>query len=116
MGLWLTLDLTRVTHSCKNMPMMSTKQRAEVIGNKIRSARKRRGISQVGLAQLLAERYGTEAERERRTLVNNETGKYAPRLHRLQAIAEALETPLDYFAVEEGGDGDGEPVPFREAV
>lgn len=96
--------------------MMTTTERAEIVGNKIRAARKRKGMSQVELARQLAERYGTDPERERRTLVNNETGRYSPRLHRLQAIAEATEQPLEFFAVDEGGDGDGEAVPFREAV
>ena len=96
--------------------MMTTKERAQIVGKRIVAARKRKGMSQVDLARVLAERYDREPESMRRTLVNNETGKYSPRLHLLQAIAEATGQPLEFFAVEEGGDGDGEAVPFREAV
>lgn len=71
-------------------------------------------MSQVQLARRLAERYGTEPERERRTLVNNETGKNEPRLHRLQAIAEITQQPLEFFSVGEGS-GDGTAQPFRSA-
>jgi transcriptional regulator with XRE-family HTH domain len=94
--------------------MLTTRERAKAIGNRIRAARKRRGMSQVQLARKLAERYGRDPESVRRTLVNNETGKYAPRLHFLQAIAEATDTPLDFFAVGEAGDD--EPDPFQEAA
>lgn len=96
--------------------MLTTKERAQKVGERIVAARKRKGMSQVDLSKALAERYGREPESVRRTLVNNETGKYSPRLHFLQAIAEATEQPLEFFAVDAGGDGDGEPVPFREAV
>lgn len=96
--------------------MLTTKERAQAVGRRIVAARKRKGMSQVELAKALAERYGRDSESVRRTLVNNETGKYSPRFHFLEAIAEATGQPLEFFAVEEGGDGDGEPVPFREAV
>ena len=96
--------------------MMTTKERAQAVGARIVAARKRKGMSQVDLAKALAKRYGRDSESVRRTLVNNETGKYSPRLHFLEAIAEATEQPLEFFAVEEGGDANGEPVPFREAV
>jgi transcriptional regulator with XRE-family HTH domain len=89
---------------------MTTKERAKAVGEKIVLARKRRGMSQVDLATVLAAKYGKEPETIRRSLVNNETGKYAPRLHMLQAIAEATEHSLDFFAVE-GADASG--VPFR---
>jgi len=89
--------------------MLTTKQRAAMVGERIVSARKRKGMSQVDLAVALAARYGKESETVRRSLVNNETGKYAPRLHMLQAIAEATGQPLEFFtAVEDGGT----PVPF----
>jgi transcriptional regulator with XRE-family HTH domain len=92
--------------------MLTTKERAKAVGDKIIAARKRKGMSQVDLAKRLAERYGTDPESERRSLGNNERGSYAPRLHRLQAIAEATEQPLEFFAVEEDGDG----RPFRDAA
>jgi transcriptional regulator with XRE-family HTH domain len=94
--------------------MMTTKERAQFVGERIVAARKRKGMSQVDLAKRLAERYGRDSESMRRTLVNNETGKYSPRLHLLQAIAEATDQPLEFFAVE--GDGDGQSPPFRAAV
>ncbi len=96
--------------------MLTTKERAKAVGERIVAARKRLGMSQVDLAKQLAERYGRDSESVRRTLVNNETGKYSPRLHFLEAIAEATSQPLEFFAVEDGGDGDGATVPFREAV
>lgn len=67
------------------------------IGERIRSARKRKGISQVQLSEALAERFGGGAENIRRSLVNNEQGKYAPRMRTLEAIAEITGQPLDYF-------------------
>ncbi len=96
--------------------MLTTKERAKAVGERIIAARKRMGMSQVALATKLAERYDTDPETMRRSLGNNERGEYAPRLHRLQAIAEATSQPLEFFAVEEDGDGDGAPVPFRAAV
>jgi transcriptional regulator with XRE-family HTH domain len=96
--------------------MLTTKERAQAVGERIVAARKRKGMSQVDLAKSLAERYGRDSESVRRTLVNNETGRYSPRLHFLEAIAEATDQPLEFFAVEDLGDGDGDPVPFREAV
>lgn len=93
--------------------MLSKKERSRLVGQKIIQARKSKGLSQVGLATKLAKRYGTDPESERRTLGNNERGAYEPRLHRLEAIAEATEQPLEFFAVEEGN-GDGEQ-PFRPA-
>jgi transcriptional regulator with XRE-family HTH domain len=92
--------------------MLSTKERAKIVGDRIVSARKRKGMSQVDLAAKLAERYGREPESIRRSLVNNETGKYTPRLHMLQAIAEATEQPLEFFTAEE----DGGDEPFRDAA
>lgn len=98
------------------MHMLSTKERAQRVGERIVSARKRKGMSQVELSKRLAVKYGREPESVRRTLVNNETGKNTPRLHFLASIAEITEQPLEFFAVEESGDGDGGPVSFCEAV
>lgn len=81
-----------------------------MVGERIVAARKRKGMSQVDLAVVLAARYGKESETVRRSLVNNETGKYAPRLHMLQAIAEATEQPLEFFTVA-SEDGDLRPFP-----
>lgn len=92
--------------------MLSAKERARVVGERIVAARKRKGMSQVDLAVALARRYGRESESVRRSLVNNETGKYAPRLHMLQAIAEETEQPLEFFTAEE----DGGERPFRDAA
>ncbi len=92
--------------------MLTTKERAHQVGKRIIAARKRKGMSQVELAKRLAERYEADPETMRRSLGNNERGEYAPRLHRLQAIAEITEQPLEFFAVEEGGDGS----PFRDAA
>lgn len=93
---------------------MTTKERAQAVGKRIVAARKRRGMSQGQLARILAERYGREPESVRRTLWNNETGKNTPRLHFLEAIAEATGQPLEFFAVEEGGGADGKAVPFPD--
>lgn len=95
--------------------MLTKKERARLVGERIIAARKLQGMSQVALATRLAQRYGTDSESERRTLGNNERGAYEPRLHRLEAIAEATEQPLAFFAVEEGN-GDGSDRPFREAA
>lgn len=84
---------------------MTTKERARVVGERIVAARNRKGISQVDLAKRLAARYGKEPETVRRSLVNNETGRYAPRLHMLQAIAEETEQPLEFFTVAEDDGG-----------
>lgn len=92
---------------------MSSEERARLLGERIVSARKRKGMSQVQLASILAERYGTDTETIRRSLGNNERGVYAPRLHRLQAIADATDQPLEFFSVGEGN-GDGDPPPFRD--
>lgn len=94
--------------------MLTKKERAKLVGERIVAARKRKGLSQVELSKRLAEKYGTDPESERRTLGNNERGTYEPRLHRLEAIAEATSQPLEFFAVEEGN-GDG-GRPFREAA
>jgi len=83
---------------------MTTKERARLIGERIVAARSRKGMSQVDLSKALALRYDRDPESVRRSLVNNETGKYAPRLHTLQAIADATDQPLEFFAVEENGD------------
>lgn len=93
--------------------MVGAKDRARQVGERIVAARKRAGMSQVQLAEKLAARYGSDTETMRRSLGNNERGTYAPRLHRLEAIAEATGQPLEFFAVEgESGDGDG-ARPFR---
>lgn len=67
------------------------------IGGQIVAARKRKGMSQRDLAAALVERFGGEVDSMRRSLVNNETGKYAPRMRTLEAIAEITEQPLDFF-------------------
>ena len=38
-----------------------------------------------------------EPETVRRSLVNNETGKHAPRLQTLELIAEITDQPLEFF-------------------
>jgi transcriptional regulator with XRE-family HTH domain len=86
---------------------MTTKERARLIGERIVAARGSKGMSQVDLAKALAAKYDRDPESVRRSLVNNETGKYAPRLHTLQAIADATGQPLEFFAVE----GDSEKRP-----
>lgn len=87
------------------------------IGQRIVAARRRKGMSQVDLAAALAERFGSggrnAVETARRALVNNETGKNAPRLGRLEAIAEITEQPLAFFVSSEG---DTIPEPFRDAA
>lgn len=85
------------------------KERARRIGERIVSARKRKGMSQVKLAEAIAERSGLDPESARRSLVNNETGKFAPRLRTLEAIAEITEQPLDFFV----GSSEDDPRPFR---
>jgi transcriptional regulator with XRE-family HTH domain len=122
-GTPLVQVLTRESFPCITLHVLTTKERAKAVGERIVAARKRKGMSQVDLATKLAEMYGwpeksdsADPETMRRSLGNNERGSYAPRLHRLQAIAEATGQPLEFFAVDEGGDGDGEPVPFSEAV
>lgn len=83
--------------------------RNERIGNQIRRARKRQGMSQRRLAELIAERAGIEPETARRSLVNNETGKYAPRVRTLEVIAEITEQPLEFFL----GSPEVDPAPDR---
>ena len=108
--------LTRESFTCITVHVLTTKERAKAVGERIVAARKRKGMSQVELATKLAERYSTDPETIRRSLGNNERGEYAPRLHRLQAIAEATGQPLEFFAVEEEAPGDADGRPFREAV
>lgn len=114
--------MTRATYPCINQLVLTTKERAKAVGERIIAARKRRGMSQVDLATRLAEMYGwpekpdsADPETMRRSLGNNERGSYAPRLHRLQAIAEATGQPLEFFAVD-GDNGDGIAEPFRGAA
>lgn len=78
-------------------PMETTRERAERIGDRIRAARKRRGMSQRQLAELIAARAGIEPETARRSLINHETGRFAPRLRTLEVIAEVTEQPLEFF-------------------
>jgi len=87
------------------------KYRAEQIGSRIVAARKRKGMSQVKLAEALAERSGLDAESVRRSLGNNERGKFAPRIRTLQAIAEITEQPLDFFVAAD----DDAPFPAEAA-
>ena len=104
--------LTREYFPCITPYVLTTKERAQAVGERIIAARKRKGMSQVDLATKLAERYGTDPETMRRSLGNNERGSYAPRLHRLQAIAEVLDQPLEFFSVD-GGDGAPRPFPVE---
>lgn len=71
--------------------------RAEAVGGRIVAARKRIGMSQAKLAEALAERSGLDAESVRRSIGNNERGKYSPRLRTLEAIAEITEQPISFF-------------------
>lgn len=97
--------------------MLTAKERAEYVGWRIRKARElANDMSQVELSERLAARYpGKKPETIRRSLVNNETGKYAPRLHLLQAIAEETGQPLEFFTppVAEVG---GSTRPFPNAA
>ena len=77
--------------------METTRERAERIGNRIRAARGRQGMSQRHLAERIAEVAGIEPETARRSLINNETGKFAPRLRTLEVIAQITEQPLEFF-------------------
>ena len=87
---------------------MTQPSRAEIIGQRIRSARKRQGMSQVQLSEAIAARSGMEPETVRRSLVNNETGKHAPRLQTLEVIAEITEQPLEFFVGAPEVEPDGE--------
>lgn len=89
--------LTRESFVCKFLHMDTTEKQR--IGQRIVAARSRKGMSQLKLAEALAERAGDviTAESVRRSLVNNENGIYAPRLRTLQSIAEITEQPLDFF-------------------
>lgn len=93
------------------MTSIEQKLRAESIGDRIVSARKRKGMSQVKLSEALSERSGVPAETVRRSLVNNETGKFSPRLRTLEAIAEITGQPLSFFLgpVEVGPEADTFP-------
>lgn len=98
-------------------PMNGAQQtRNTWIGNRIRAARKRQGMSQRRLAELIAERAGIEPETARRSLVNNETGKYAPRLRTLEVIAEITEQPLDFFLGSPEVDAPSTRFPEPEAA
>lgn len=77
--------------------MEGTRERAARIGDQIRRARKRQGMSQRNLAEAIAARAGIEPETARRSLINHETGKFAPRLRTLEVIAEITDQPLEYF-------------------
>ena len=93
------------------LPMTAAQNtKAQEIGDRIVAARKRKGMSQVKLAEAMAARSGLDPESVRRSLGNNERGKFAPRLRTIQVIAEITEQPLDWFL---GRDGD---APFRDAA
>lgn len=77
--------------------METTRERAVRIGNQIREARGRQGMSQVQLAEAISDRTGIGPETARRSLVNNETGKFAPRLRSLEVIAEITGQPIEFF-------------------
>lgn len=90
--------------------MEATKEeRAKAIGRQIVAARKRQGMSQVQLSEAMAARSGMEPETVRRSLVNNETGRFAPRLRTLEVIAEITQQPLEFFV----GTPEVEPDPER---
>lgn len=89
--------------------MSTTEERARAIGLKIVAARKRQGMSQVQLSEAMAARSGMEPETVRRSLVNNETGRFAPRLRTLEVIAEITKLPLEFFV----GAPEVEPDPDR---
>ncbi len=87
-----------------------------VLGNNIVRGRRRKGMTQEQLAQAVADRGGNiiEGESVRRSLVNWEKGKFAPRLRTLETIATILEQPLSFFvpAPEVAED----TAPFRSAA
>lgn len=60
-----------------------------IIGNAIKEARKKKGLSQSELADL--------SGLNRNSIYNYETGKREPRIDALVAIAKALEISIDYF-------------------
>lgn len=74
-----------------------TTTRAQDVGDRIRAARKRKGLSQVGLSLILGEKFDRPAETMRRSIVNWEGGKHEPRGHFLDAIAEATGQPIEFF-------------------
>ena len=89
-------------------------ERAKEIGRQIKAARKRQGMSQKQLSEAMAARSGMEPETVRRSLVNNETGKYAPRLRTLEAIAHITGQPLEFFVGAPEVDPD--PDRFQDAI
>lgn len=97
--------------------MTSTGQQEEAkrIGERIVAARKRKGMSQLQLAEALAERSGLSPESIRRSIGNNERGKNAPRVRTLNAIAEITEQPISFFlgAPEVATESS---APFRDAA
>lgn len=114
-GVALEQVLTRETFPCINLPMtVEQQQRAKAIGDRIVAARKRKGMSQMKLAEALAERSGLDPESVRRSIGNNERGKYAPRVRTLQVIAEVLEQPLEFFVG--APEVAAETAPFRSAA
>lgn len=80
------------------------------VGDRIKAARRRSGISQRALADAIAARTGKNPESVRRSLINNETGANAPRVGTLELIAEITGQPLDFFRVEVEG------APFRDGL
>ena len=117
-------DLTGEVSPVIFRTVLTTQERNKLVGARIREARgqaagtKRDGsMSQKDLAKRLAEMRDSNVDSELRSVLGYEAGDYSPRLARLQAIAEATGKPLDYFAVDGGGDADGiEGVRFREVV
>lgn len=81
-----------------------TGTRAQLVGDRIRAARSRKGISQVALAQTLGAYFGVDGETMRRSLGNWERGKHEPRGKYLDAIAEITGQPLEFFRPEPGQD------------
>lgn len=91
--------------------MKSTQEEKIQLGHNIVRARKRKGMSQLKLAEALAARTDIEPESVRRSLVNHENGKFAPRLRTLEAIAEITDQPLSFFLGSPEVDTEDAPFP-----
>ena len=66
----------------------------KLIGNKIKTIRKQKGITQEKLAELI----GIETP----SMSNIETGKYSPSIETLQKLAEILNVkPYEFYQVED---------------
>lgn len=76
-------------------------EQGETFRTKLKAARKRRGLSQQALADLL--------DLDKQSIKDWEAGRRRPRLVRLDKIAEALEMPKEWF-FEEGEASTATPV------